>query len=45
MTPTFTILDSNLLERRLEGRNLSGVTLGENLGTVSTLLVFLRHFG
>ena len=44
MNTTLRTLDPALLARPVEGRNLTGATLGENLdGT--TLLVFLRHFG
>lgn len=45
MTQTLKPLAAKVLERRVEGRNLSGATLAENLGPAPTLLVFLRHFG
>jgi hypothetical protein len=33
------------LARSVSGRNLSGETLGEEIGAGPTLLVFLRHLG
>ena len=45
MTQPDTKLSPGLLEQRVEGYNLLGATLGENLGSIPTLLVFLRHFG
>ncbi len=38
-------LAADLLEQIVYGRNLRGDTLGEQLGSGPTLLVFLRHFG
>ena len=44
MTPS-TLLRNELLDRPVQGRNLAGSTLAENLEPRPTLLVFLRHFG
>lgn len=38
-------LPSDLLERPVRGTNLSGATLGQNLGPGPALVAFLRHFG
>ena len=38
-------LPIDLLVRTVQGRNLQGDTLAQNLEPGPTLLVFLRHFG
>ncbi len=45
MSMTDSISLSEALSRPVRGRNLQRKTLGENLGSTPTLLVFLRHFG
>jgi hypothetical protein len=39
------LISEQLLNHPIEGVNLSGRTLKEELGDVPKLLVFLRHFG
>ena len=41
---TLTI-DADVRALPIEGRNLQGATLGEELGEEPTILAFLRHFG
>ena len=38
-------VSTETLKRTIEGRNLTGDTLAEEVGAAPTLLVFLRHFG
>lgn len=40
-----TTISSEILSTLISGVNLSGATLGEELGSTPTLLVFVRHFG
>jgi hypothetical protein len=39
------MLSSEILARPVAGSNLTGDTLGQEIGDRLTLLVFLRHFG
>jgi hypothetical protein len=38
-------IPAELLQRPIEGLNLRGRTLGEELGDEATVLAFLRHLG
>ena len=40
-----THIPEHILTQPIEGLNLTASTLGEQIGTTPTLLVFLRHFG
>ncbi len=42
---TSRILDPGILDRPVTGRNLRDGTLGDQIGSRPTLLVFLRHLG
>ncbi|MFM6956174.1 MAG: hypothetical protein ACKOX1_06445 [Ignavibacteria bacterium] len=39
------IIDQKILDARIEGMNLSGETLQEEMGNSIVLFIFLRHFG
>jgi len=45
MTTTRTRLDSPLLDLAVQGRNILGPALGDNLAAGPTLIAFLRHLG
>lgn len=45
MTDTVERIPAGLWSSGIAGRNLSGGTLGGEIGGGSRLLVFLRHFG
>ncbi|MDJ0756089.1 MAG: hypothetical protein QNJ45_21350 [Ardenticatenaceae bacterium] len=38
-------IPETIINQPISGLNLTGHTLGEQLGSDPTLLVFLRHFG
>ena len=42
---TGNAVPDKVLDRPIEGSNLAGATLREELGNEPRLLVFLRHFG
>jgi hypothetical protein len=43
--PTSALLPAAILDRAIDGANLSKSTLRDELGASATHVVFLRHFG